>query len=285
MSLKKKALIGIPLVLILLIVAAYIFLDQIAKKAVEVGGEKAMGVPTKLDSITLKPVRGKGSIEGLQISNPGGFESPYFMRLSKGDAALDVGSVFKDTIVMKSIELDGLKAYLEKTKTGSNYEAILANMKKGEEEGAKGEEPGKKFLIERVVVRNIDVRADVAIGGEKLSSVDLHIDEIAIENVGSDTESGAVTQQVMGIIVKAVLTAIVEQGAKVLPEVMVNGLGAGLKGLGKVGVKVVGNVTAKVGGEAVKVLGGAGKAVGGAVKKGIGGILGGGDDDKKDEDK
>lgn len=275
MTIKKKILIGLPLLLILLLVVGFLFLDRIAKKAVEVGGEQAMGVPTALDGISLKPFRGEGSLEGLQIANPKGFETPFFMRLSKADAALDVGSVLTDTVVMKSIELDGLKAHLEKSKEGANYEVILANMKKGEEEGAGGEEPGKKFLVQRIVVRNIDVRADVAVVGQKLSSVDLHIDEIHLENVGSDTGSGVIMSELMGTIVKAVLVAIVEQGATVLPQVMVNGLGAGLKGLGKVGFKVTS-----------KVLGGAGKAVGGVAKdaiKGIGGILGGGDDEEEDK--
>lgn len=277
MTRKRKVLLVVVLIPVVLVVGAFLFLDQIARKAVEVGGARAMGVKTELESISLKPIRGEGSIEGLEISNPSGFESPFFMRLSKGDAALDTGSLFKDTIVMKTIELEGLKAHLEKSKDGANYEVILANLKKGEEEGARGEEPGKKFLVERIVVRNIDVRADVAVAGAKLSSVDLHIDEIALENIGSDAGSGVVMSQLMGTIVKAVLTAIVEQGARVLPEVMVNGLGAGLKGLGKVGVKVIGNVTAAVGGKAVKILGGAAKDA----IKGIGGIFGVDDEEDK----
>jgi hypothetical protein len=178
---------------------------------------------------------------------------------------------------MESIELDGLKAHLEKRKEGSNYDVILANMKKGEEGGgAGGEEGGRKYVVRRIVVRNIDVRADLAIAGEKLSSVDLHIDEIDLENVGSDTGTGVITSQLMGTIVRAVLAAIVQQGARVLPEVMVKGLGAGLKGLGNIGAKV----TVKVAGKAVDVIGSAGKALGGAIK-GIGGLLGGDDDEEK----
>ena len=273
MTMKKKILVGLPLVLVLLLVVAYVFLDHIAKAAIEIGGERAMGVRTSVESITLNPILGRSRTEGLKISNPKGFETPFFMSLSKGEAALDMGSLLEDTIVVRTIELDGLKAHLEKTKEGSNYEVILANMKKGEEEGAAGREPGKKFLVERIVIRDIDVRADLAIAGQKLESVDLHIDEIDLENVGSGSDSGMITAQLMRTIVKAVLTAIVQQGAKILPGVMVNGLGAGLKGLGKVGVKV----TVKVGGQAVKVLGGAAEGL----AKGIDGIFGGGDDDDK----
>jgi AsmA family len=272
---RKKILLIVLLIPVVLVVVAWAFLDHFAKKAVEVGGEQAMGVPTSLDGISLRPFVGYGSVEGLEISNPKGFETPYFMRLTEGKASMDISSVLTDTVVVRSIELDGLKAHLEKSKDGSNYEVILANMKKGEEEeGAPGEEePGKKFLVERITVTNIDVRADLAVVGEKLSSVDFRIDEIVLENVGSGSDSGVIMSELMGTIVKAVLVAIVEQGARVLPEVMVKGLGAGLKGVGKVGFKV----TVRAGGKTLEVLGGAGKAVGGAIK----GIFGGGGDDDK----
>jgi hypothetical protein len=273
MSVKKKILLSIPLALILILVVAYIFIDSIAKKAVEVGGEQAMGVPTTLEDITLKPVRGQGSIEGLKVSNPTGFKTPFFMNLSKGDASLDIGSVFTDQVVMNRIALDGIELYLEKTKEGANYKVILENMKKGEEE--KPPEPGKKFLVQEVVVSNIVVHAAVAALGAKISTLDVKIDEIRLENVGSETGGGVIMSELMGTIVKAVLVAVLEQGAK-LPGAIAEDLGKGLAGLGKVTVHLAGG--------AVKVVGGAGKAVGGAVKdagKAIGGIFGGGDDDEE----
>jgi len=273
MSGKKKVLLVVLMIPVLLVFGGVLFLDQIARKAVEVGGTQAMGVKTELDGISLKPIRGEGSLEGLKISNPGGFETPFFMHLSKGDAALQMGSLFKDTVVMETIELNGLEAHLEKSSRGSNYGVIIDNMKKAEDT-TKPEEPGKKFLVQLVVVRNIRVHAEVALG----QTVHLNIDEIRLEDVGSDTESGVIMSQLMGTIVKAVLVAIVEQGAELLPGIAKD-LGGNLGKLGKIGAKV----TIKAAGQAVKVLGGAGKAVGGVAKdaiKGIGGILGGDDEDK-----
>ena len=272
MSVKKKILVGFPLLIVLLLVGAYVFVDHIAKLAVEKGGTQAMGVPTSLKSITLKPVRGEGSIEGLEISNPTGFKTPYFMSLSKGDASLDVGSVLKDQVVMKKISLSGIELYLEKTKEGANYKVILENMKKGEQ--APKEEGGKKFLVEQVLVTDIRVHADVSTLGLKVSTLDIKIDEIKLENVGSDTGSGVIMSELMGTIVKAVLVAVLEQGVK-LPGAIAEDLGGGLAGLGKFG----GKVTIKAAG---KVIGGAGKVLGGAAET-IGGIFGGGDDDEEDK--
>jgi hypothetical protein len=276
MSGKKKVLLVVLLIPVVLVAGVWIFLDHLAKKAVEIGGEQAMGVPTALDGISLRPIQGKGTIEGLQVSNPQGFDSPFFVRLDKGDATLDVGSVLTDQVVMKRIELNGFEVHLEKSKGSSNYGVILDNMKKGEE--APAEEAGKKFLVEEVVVRDIRVHADVAIAGQTVKTVHLNIEEVRLENVGSDTESGVIMSQLMGTIVKAVLTAIVQQGAEILPDIATD-LGAGLGKLGKVGVRVLGKVTGQVGSEAVKVLGGALKKG----VKGIGGIFGGDDDDQKDK--
>lgn len=284
MTRKKKVLFVVILLPIVLLVGAWVFLDHLAKKAVEIGGEQAMGVPTAVKSVSLKPIRGKGSIEGLEVSNPQGFESPFFMHLDSGAAAMDVGSVFKDTVVMNSIALDGLELYLEKTDAGSNYKVILENMKKGEEKAP--EEGGKKFLVQEIVVRNIQVHADVVLVAKR--TVKLTIEEIRLENVGSDTGSGVIMSQLMGTIVKAVLTGIVANGGELLGDIGTE-LGSNLAGLGKVGVKVLGNVTGQVGDEAVKALGGAGKTVGSAGKAvggAIKGLLGGGDDDdEKKEDK
>lgn len=275
MSRKKKiTLLVVLLTPVVLIGAAWIFLDHIAEKAVEVGGERAMGVPTALDSIRLRPVLGEGQIEGLQISNPQGFDSPCFMRLDSGAAALDIGSVFKDTIVMKTIELKGFEVHLDKEDGTSNYGVILENMKKNQGEPPP-DEPGKKFLVEQIVVKDIRVHADVAIAGKTVKTVHLNIDEIKLENVGSESGAGVVMSQLMGTIVKAVLSAVVQAGAEVLPDIAKD-LGSGLAGLGKVGIKVVGKVTANVGGKAVDVIGGAGKAVGGAIR----GIFGDDDEDK-----
>jgi len=272
---RTRKIVGIVLLaLIVVVVAAFLMIDQIARKAVEIGGETAMGVPTTLDKMSLKPFSGKGALEGLTIGNPEGFETPHFMRLGEASAAMDVGSVFKSTVVMNSIELAGLDINLEKRDEGANYEVILDNMKSGEEAPPE-EEGGKQFLVERIVVSNITVHADVVVLGKTADRVTLRIPRIELENVGSETGSGVIMSQLMGTIVKSVLVAVVEQGAKVLPKVVVTGVGAGLEklgGAGKIAVKVVGDVTADVGGKVVNVVGG--------VAKGIGKLFGGDDEDK-----
>lgn len=280
MRLKKryKVLLGILAVLVVVLGAAILWIDQIARAAVESAGESAMGVRTSLEKMSLRPLAGKGSMDGLVIGNPEGFETPHFMALGHGAVALELGSLFEDTVVVPSLRLEGLDVNLEKGDRGANYEVILANLKKGEEPPPEEAAEGKKFVIREVVMRDIRVQTDVTLAGKKLSTVELEIEEIRLENVGSETTAGSLLSGLMGKLVVATLRAVVQQGGKVLPEVVVNGVGAGLEGLGdlgKTGVRVVGKVTRKVGGKAVDALGkGLGK-----VAEGIGGLFGGKDED------
>jgi hypothetical protein len=203
------------------------------------------------------------------ISNPQGFGTPHFMALGHGAIEMEVGTVFEDTVVAPSLLIEDLDVNLEKGDQGANYEVILANLKKGEEPPPEEAEGGKKFIVREVVMRNIRVQTDVTVAGAKLTQVEIRFDEIRLENVGSETEGGALLSGLMGRIVAATLRAVFEQAGDILPDVIRNGLGAGLEGLGKLGkgsVKVVGKVTRNVGGKMVE---GVGKVV-----EGIGGIFG-----------
>lgn len=275
MSVKKKVLIGLPLLLVLLLALGYVsitLIDHFAKSAVEKGCTQAMGVPTSVASISLKPFRGEGRIQGLEVSNPTGFKTPCFMRLSEGNMALEVSSVLEDQVVMNSVELSGIELYLEKTREGANYTTIFESMKKGEQESQPKE--GKKFLVQSIVLKGIQVHVSSPGVGQRVNTLDVNIDEIRLENVGSDTESGLVMSQLMGTIVKATLAGVLDQGVK-LPVVIAEELGVGLADLGMSGIKVTVKVAGKVIEGAEKLIGGAVKGVSDTVRDVFGG------DDKK----
>jgi len=281
MFLKKKRFL-IPLLLVGLLVVVllvgFIFLDTIAKTAIETVGSNMMGVPTTVDSVSLSPFGGSAGVKGLTIGNPPGYETPHFMAIGSAGSAFKLGDLTADTITVDQIRVDGMSVNLEKKEGGdSNYEVILENMKKGEEqEEPPPDEPGKRFVVKEVVLTDIRVRADLVVAGKPVEEITLKISEIRLEDVGSDTEGGALASQLMGTIVKATLQAIVTQGADVLPGAIVGTLKVGLEGLGKLGVKGV-RVVGEAGGKAVDVVGGAAKGIGDAV----GGLFGG----KKDEEK
>ncbi|MBX3353241.1 MAG: hypothetical protein KF684_09925 [Phycisphaeraceae bacterium] len=280
--------LGLVLVSALLFV---VLIDGIAKRGIERGGTYALAVPTTLDSASVGLMSGSFSMAGLEVKNPEGFTAPHFLKLGDGSVNVTLGSLTKDVVELPTLTLSGIDMYLVKEGGKANYQVIMDNLKRfeTEEKQKPATDDGKKFVIRRVELNDVTVRATVLPIGGAANTVDVKIPQIVLNDVGSGGKSVSMAQ-IMDIVIKAVFsTAISLDGA--LPGDIADGLKGGLAQLGSLGDMGVG-VAAQVGGQAVEVIGGvageAGKAIEGVGKnvedaaKGITNLFGGG---KKDEPK
>jgi hypothetical protein len=289
---KKLVVIvaAVVLLLVLAVVIAVMQIDRIARTGVEVAGTKATGVTTTLEDIKIGLFRGEVGLKGLKLANPAGYDAPHFMHLGSGEVAVTLGTLMEDKVVVPKLHLDGIDVHLVKKDGKANYEVILENMKTQESAPPTTEEAqGKKFVIQELLITNVTVHASMLPLGGSLTKVEVKIPEIRLQNVGSDSDNGALLKDVSGTIIKAVLVAIAKKGAGILPESILGGLEnglAGLKDLGDVGMKVAGEAVdtakalakdvGKVGQDVVKGAGDAGKGVvegAGKALEGVGNIF------------
>ena len=159
-----KLIIGLLVVVVIAVGGAYFYLDSIAKKAVERGGEMALGVPTTLDNIHISLLGGEASLSGLRIANPAGFSAQTFMGLGQGDAAVSLNSLLSDTIVVPRVRLSNIQVNLEQNGQKNNIQPLLARAKSmsGQGQGKKvqpaaSSESGKKFIIEYFSLNDVQV--------------------------------------------------------------------------------------------------------------------------------
>lgn len=308
---------GVLLLVIVILVAVYFYMDSIAKRAVESGGTYAMGVPTTLDSISLGLFSGEVALDDLRVANPQGFESEYFFALGDAEVAVTPTSLWADTVVVPVVHLDDITLNLEKNEQGENYQVILDNLSKLSSGEKPQEDPNaqpKNWVIQDLRVTNINVKADVKGVMADKQTVAFNIPEIQLTDVKSDSMA-----ELQGQVMKQIMSAVIQQGAEQLPGIMLSELQGGIGKIGELGEasvakiapiagevgKQIGELGQKVGGEVGEKLGdvggklggaagGAGEkaqeAVGGAVKevgelgKGIGGLLGGKKDGEKAEE-
>jgi hypothetical protein len=294
-----KKLLKIVVVLVVLIViaigAGFYFIDAIAKTAVERGGEYALGVPTTLKSADVGVFTGEFSMDGLKVANPPDFKSSHFLTMDHGDVAVTLGSLRGSPVELPTLNLKSIDVNIESRGGSSNYEAILESLKKLES-GSKPTGDEKKFIVRKVVIEDLKVHANLLPLGGEAAVMNFPIAEIRLTDVGSETTGGMVLSELAGVIVKAVLAAIVEKGGQFLPADLLGDLAgdlANLKSLGDMGVNmaatagkviedvaksaegVVGGVVdegKKIGDEAKKAADEAKKGIGDAVK-GIGGLI------------
>lgn len=241
----RKLIIGVIVIFLLAFLALGFFVDSLARKGIEAGGSYALGVPTTLSSADVGLLTGTFSMSDLSIANPSGFKTDHFFALSDGSVALSLPSLMKDTIELPSLELSGLDLNLEKTEGKSNYKIILDNLSKSEKGSgsASSTQPTKKFLVKEIVIKDINVHADVLPVGGAATRVDVPIAEIRLTNVGSDSSNAALLSDVMGQILKATLQAAIAKGGSLLPADITGDLNDALQQLaplGDMGIQVVG---------------------------------------------
>ncbi len=246
---KKKWVLrivsGVLVIAMIIGIGFVIFIDKIARLAVEQGGTYALGVQTTLDRMHIGLVSGVVSVSGLTVANPENFEAPHFFRLDGGQVAVRVGSLAKDTVVAPELALSGILMNLEQKADKANYKVILENLKKFEseqtpqqptEQTTDAPEPqksqGKRFVIEKLTLRDIQVNVDLLPIGGKLTRVPVTIDLIELEDVGSDSDQGVLIAQLTGIVIKGILSAVARDAGDLIPEDIAAGIDQGLRQLG-----------------------------------------------------
>ncbi|HUR29145.1 MAG TPA: hypothetical protein VM509_13230 [Planctomycetota bacterium] len=159
-------LVAIALVLLLLLgVAAALFLDRGARIAVEKGVTYALAVPTSAGSVSIRPLQGSVALSKLDVANPAGFSESKFLTLGNATVHVRIGSLMGDVVEVPKLELDGIHLRLEGRGLKTNYGAILDNLKRhggGEKKEPDAEEQGtqKRFIVHDLLIRDTQVEGD-----------------------------------------------------------------------------------------------------------------------------
>lgn len=235
-----KILFRIALVLLVLSILAVVgfafFIDKVAKTMVEEGGTYAMGVETTLDSADVGLFSGEFGIEGLQVKNPSGFTADHFLKLGKANLGVDMSSTRTDALIVPQILIEDVALELERNKSGSNYSRILKNLERfeGADTGPEPEpeeqpQSGKKFIVKEIVMRNIGATVRVeALGQNK--TIPVTVPEIIVNDIGT-TDDAQTVGDLLSRVLQEVLDAVLEAGAGLIPEDLLNDLNSQLSSL------------------------------------------------------
>lgn len=220
-----RVLVVLVVLAVVVTLLTILFVDRLAKTAIEKGGTYALGVETTLEEADIGLVDGRFALTGLAVANPEGFEAPRFLSLTSGRLELSLASLRSDRIEVPSLVLDDLTLSLERSGGKANYDAILKNLerfgsKKGEPQPP-AEESGKRFVIREIVLNN--VRAEVQllpIAGE-LSKTTVTIPVLRLSNLGADEQS---LSDLFAAVLDAVLHAVIDVGGNTLPKELLQDL-------------------------------------------------------------
>lgn len=204
-----KYILGGVFILILAAFTVLAFtLNGMVKSGIESTGSELTQTGVTVDQVSINPWSGRGTIEGLRVRNPDGFESEYAMVMGSFDIGLDIASIFSDTLVIREIVITEPDLSVIQKIPQNNLRILMRNM----EEAASAEtaqSASQAMLIERLLVQDARITVTPNIGGQPSATVTM--DELELQNIGQD--GSAATRQVIQIaasrlIDKALQTAL-----------------------------------------------------------------------------
>ena len=183
-----KVLVWFVAIIVILLVAVYFSLDFWIKTGIEKVVPQVTGTPVTVDSVSISPFQGKLTIKGLDIQNPKGFTTPSAFKLGEIFVHVDVQSVFKDTIVVKSVKIDGPEAAFELANGTTNIAAIQKNVESftgpstektsKKDEKAHASKPAKKVVVDDLVFSNGAIRLAIVGKDVKVPLPNIHLTDI-----------------------------------------------------------------------------------------------------------
>jgi len=185
-------------------------MDSLVTMAIEKYGSAALQTEVTLDKTKISLTSGKGTLSGLRVGNPKGFETDTAFQLGKISMTLDARTITKGTVVIKEIVIAGPQVTYELGPKGSNLDALQQNAtgKASEGSGAGNEaqpangtkKEGKKLIIESLIIRDGKVNVStVGLQGKKMT-VDLPT--VRMANIGKK-EGGATPAEVIKKLIDA----------------------------------------------------------------------------------
>jgi hypothetical protein len=181
-----KKIIGLLLLVVGLGIGAYFVLgnplDKLVKLAIESVGPTMLQADVSVGSVKMSATDGRGALRNFKLGNPKGFKTDHAFKASSIEVAIDLASLTRDTIVVKSVVIDAPNISYEKGSGGTNFDVIQRNVESylGASKSDKNDKASsKKVIIESFIIRNAKVNYN--------NTIDIPLPDIALRNIGKSS--------------------------------------------------------------------------------------------------
>lgn len=202
----KKILFSLVFILLLVGGGLFFYLDTIVKSGIEVVGSRALGTAVTVDTVLLSPFSGRGTISGLRVENPEGFDSQYAFELDSVSVALDVNSLLGDVALIESILIMQPIITYETKITTDNIRALLANLPPSG--GAAQSEQESEGATQQIIVRDFQMRGSQLNFVAASVSAPITLADIRIQNIGEEGGASSAANAIRVVLQELVRTIL-----------------------------------------------------------------------------
>ena len=214
----KKLIVKVALVLVLLLVvaiaASFFFLGSIVKKGVETVGPQITKTEMKLESATLSVLSGSGTLRGLRVGNPEGFQTASAIKVGSVSVGVKPASIFSDKIHVTHVNVQAPEITFEGSLKGNNLSKLLENVQSAS--GGAGKSGGaaedstssKKFQVDDFLISGGIIHLSVNVPGVGGKSATVPLPEIHLTALGQGSEGITAADLTKKVLNELLLKAI-----------------------------------------------------------------------------
>ena len=236
----KKVLVVVGVLFVVGVIFLFVFskaMGSAVEAGVETYGPEVTQTSITLESVELSAFSGSGSISGLVVGNPDGFNTPHSIKLESFSMKIEPMSVLSHKIVINEIIIDRPEFMLEtglglqKSNIGTmleNIQAFVGTSDEKEEESASS----KSVQIDLLRITGGKVKlSNKLLGGQSLMIPLPNIELTDIGAEGGGVSFGESSKIVFQAINQGIVSSVGQSG-KVVSDQLRNVGDATKKGLG-----------------------------------------------------
>lgn len=221
MKIVKYTLLGLLALIVIAVVAGWLYLEPLVKGAVHKFGTQIVGTEVNLAGFKLHPLAGEVEIQGLTVANPQGYATPNLLSLGGIFIKVDPKSLTSNTILVENVTITKPEiAYEMPNFTTSNVMQIQENVarntasaeKTKPAEEAKVEqlpansEPAKKVIIKKVLVEGGALSAMTPLQKET-GALTLPLPAVELTGIGEGKQRMTISESAATIFNKILFNA------------------------------------------------------------------------------
>lgn len=221
MKILKYTLLTLLALIVIVLVAGWLYLEPMVKGVVHKFGTQIVGTEVNLAGFSLHPLDGELEISDFTVANPEGYETPNLLSLGNIFVKVDPKSVLSDTIVVEEVRI--LKpelTYEMPNFSTSNVQQLQENVArntaksgeakpveaKAEEPAATESAPAKKVIIRKVTVAGGSLSAMTPLQ-KNTGALMLEMPAIELTDIGDESKSMSISESVTVIFNKILFNA------------------------------------------------------------------------------
>jgi hypothetical protein len=204
----RKVLVAVIVIVVLIVIVLVLLcskLDSLVAHAIEKNGSDVTQTSVRVSGVDLSLRKGRGTIRGLTVASPEGFNARDAFSLDEITLDIDVESLRDEPIVIDEIRIMAPIVNAEITKTGETNIGKIRENVMGYSAGGGGQSESPEILIriKRFVFEKGRIEVDASELGLENQTVELP--EIRLNDIGG--ADGAPPDE----IAKIILTAVAKQ--------------------------------------------------------------------------